>query len=108
MSIVRGFPSGSALKNSPVMQETQQMQVRSLGWGEPLEEGMATHSSILPGESHGQRSLAAYSPWGCKESDTTGTIEHAHRHICNQGSSRWGALHVPTVQCPGSFVRCKC
>ena len=29
MSIVRGFPSGSALKNSPVMQETQQMQVRS-------------------------------------------------------------------------------
>ena len=32
---------------------------------------MATHSTILPGESHGQRSLAAYSPWGCKESDTT-------------------------------------
>ena len=25
----------------------------------------------LPGESHGQRSLAGYSPWGCKESDTT-------------------------------------
>ena len=26
---------------------------------------------FLPGESHGQRSLASYSPWGCKESDTT-------------------------------------
>ena len=26
---------------------------------------------FLPGESHGQRSLAGYSPWGCKESDTT-------------------------------------
>ena len=32
---------------------------------------MATHSSILPGKSHRQRSLVGYSPWGCKESDTT-------------------------------------
>ena len=29
----------------------QDMQVRSLGWEDPLEEGTATHSSILPGES---------------------------------------------------------
>ena len=32
----------------------------------------------LPGEFHGQGSLADYSPWGCKESDTT---EHAHVHM---------------------------
>ena len=32
---------------------------------------MATHSSILPGESHGQGSLAGCSPWGREESDTT-------------------------------------
>ena len=32
---------------------------------------MATHSVCVPGESHGQRSLAGYSPWGCKESDMT-------------------------------------
>ena len=38
-----------------------------LGWEDPLEEGMATHSSILPGESHGQRSLTGYSPQGCEE-----------------------------------------
>ena len=37
----------------------------------PLEKGMATYSSILAGESHGQRSLASYSPWCHKESDTT-------------------------------------
>ena len=37
------------------------MQVRPLGWEEPLEEGTATHSSIL-GESHGQRSLSGYNP----------------------------------------------
>ena len=29
---------------------------------------------FLPGESHGQRSLVGYNPWGCKESDTTETI----------------------------------
>jgi len=38
---------------------------------DPLEEGMATTPVFLPGEFHGQRSLTGYSPWGCKESDTT-------------------------------------
>ena len=32
---------------------------------------MAIHSVFLPGQSHGQRSLVGYSPWGHKESDTT-------------------------------------
>ena len=36
------------------------------GSGNPLEEGMATHFSILPGESQGQWSLAGCSPWDCK------------------------------------------
>jgi len=36
-----------AVKNLPAMQETQEMQVRSLGWEDPLEEEMATHSNIL-------------------------------------------------------------
>ena len=40
------------------------MWVRSLGQEDPLEEGMATHSSILVWKSHGQRSLAGYSPQG--------------------------------------------
>ena len=48
--------------------------VQSLGQEDLLEEEMATHSSILPGESHGQRSLVGYSPWGDKELDTA---EHA-------------------------------
>ena len=42
------------------------MWVQSLVWEDPLEKGMATHSSILPGKFHGQRSLAGYSPWGHK------------------------------------------
>ena len=49
------------VKNLPAMQE---MQVRYLGWEDPLEKEMATHSSIRPGESNGQRSLVGYSPWG--------------------------------------------
>ena len=35
------------VKNLPAMQESQEMQVQSLGGEDPLEEGMATHSSIL-------------------------------------------------------------
>ena len=35
---------------------------------------------FLPGESHKQRSLVGYSPWGPKESDTTEAFERAHMH----------------------------
>ena len=39
------------------------MQFQSLGWEDHLEKEMATYSSILAWRSHGQRSLAGYSPW---------------------------------------------
>ena len=42
----------------------QEMQFQLLGWEDPPEKEMATHSSILAGKSHGQRSLVRYSPWG--------------------------------------------
>ena len=42
-----GFLGGSVVKNLPAMQELQEMQVLSVGWEGPLEEGMATHSSVL-------------------------------------------------------------
>ena len=42
-----GFPGGSAVKHPPAMQETQETWVQSLGQDDPLEEEMATHSSIL-------------------------------------------------------------
>ena len=61
------------VKRLPALQETW---VRSLGWEDPLEKWMATHSRqptlvFLPGEFHGQRTLVGYNPWGLKESDTT-------------------------------------
>ena len=54
-------------------------QVQSLDRKDPLQEGVATYSVFLPGDYHGQRSLAGYSPWGRKESDMTeATLEHTH------------------------------
>ena len=44
---VRCFPGGSVVKSLPAKQELQETQVPSLGQGDPLEEGMATHFSIL-------------------------------------------------------------
>ena len=42
---------------------------------------MATHSSILPGESHGQRNLVGYSPWHCTELDTTESAQRVCMHV---------------------------
>ena len=47
------------VKHLPTMQETQ---VQSLGWEDPLEKEMATHSSTLARKVHGQRSVVGYSP----------------------------------------------
>ena len=55
------------VKHLPAMQETQ---VRFLGREDPIEKGMATHSSILGLENYGQRNLAGYSS-GVTESDMT-------------------------------------
>ena len=56
----------------------QEISVQSLGWEDPLEEGMATHSldSCLQ-NPHRQRNLGGNSPWDRKESDMT---EHTHTH----------------------------
>ena len=47
------------------------MRVRSLGQKDPLEEGMATHSSVLAWRIPWTGSLEGYRPWGRGESDTT-------------------------------------
>ena len=60
-----GFPGGSVVKNLPAVQE--EMQVLSLVWEAPLEKELEPAPIFLPGESHGQRSLAGYNPWGCKK-----------------------------------------
>ena len=59
------------VKNIPVMQGIQETQVQSLGQEDPLEEGVATHSSILAWRISWKRSLAGYSPQSSNVSDTT-------------------------------------
>ena len=41
------FPVAQSVKKPPTMQDTQETQVQSLSWEDPLEEGMAMHASIL-------------------------------------------------------------
>ena len=79
------------IKNPPAMQETW---VWSLGLENPLENGMATTPVFLPGESHGQRSLAGCSLWDRKESITTervalgGDTHHFLSQLIDQTSSQ--------------------
>ena len=56
------------------------MWVRSPGWDNALEEDRngIPIPVFLPGGSHGQGSLAGYSPQGCNESDTTEATQHMH------------------------------
>ena len=65
------------VKNPPAVWETW---VRSLGWEDPLEEGMATHSSVLAWRIPMDRETwqATYSPWGRKEMDTTERLSTQH------------------------------
>ena len=53
------------------MQETKETRVRSLGWEEPLEMGMATQSSILAWRSPWREQPGGLQFIGHKESDTT-------------------------------------
>ena len=50
-----------------------------MGWEDPLKDGTATHSSILSWRMnpHGQRSLAGYNLWGCRELDMTERLSTA-------------------------------
>ena len=64
----QAFPVGSLVKNLPAMQETWG---QSLGQEDALENGMATHSSILAWEIPWTEEPGGYSPRGRKESDRT-------------------------------------
>ena len=74
-----GFPGAQMVKSLPAVWETW---VQSLGGEDPLERGMATHSSIpawrIPKATPCR--LAGYSHWGRKESDTTERLSTAHAH----------------------------
>ena len=73
-----GFPSGSVVKNRPAKQETQ---VQSWGRKIPWRRKWQPTPVFLPEKSHGQRSLAGYSPWGHKEWDTNWSLNNSSKFI---------------------------
>ena len=60
---------------------------------------------FLPGESHGQRSLAGYSPWGCKESDNR-EIEHAHTKLLRASKQTHTCCDPEETLGDEGFVHC--
>ena len=67
-----GFPGAQSEKNPPAMRETW---VWSLGWEDPLEEGMVTHSSILAWQTPTDRGAwGGWGPWGLKEWDPVSSL----------------------------------
>ena len=62
------------------------------GQQDPLKEIMATHS--LLGESHGQRSLVGYGPWGCKESDTSEATQQQQQNEGELISDSYGGKYL--------------
>ena len=84
------------VKNPPAMLKTW---VQSLGWEDPLEKGMATHSNIFPGEIHGQSSMSGYSSWGRKESEMTEQLLLSlWTAACRLGSSVHGILQARILE----------
>ena len=94
-------------KNLPAVQELQEMRVSSLGQEDPLEEEMVTHSSILAWKIPWmEESLAGYSPWDHKESDTTereykNTECHKHCHNLRTFHHSQRTLYRPLTPHPG-------
>ena len=84
--------AAQTVKSLPVVWETR---VQSLGWEDPLEKEMVTHSSILAWKIPWMRSPACYSSWSCKESDTT---ERLHFHF--SGILVW---RIPWIEEPSGL-----
>ena len=75
-----GFP-GSSSGKEPACQCRRHKRHGFNPWVRKVPWNRAWHPTpvFLPGESHGQRSLAGYSPWGGKESDADGSdLVHTH------------------------------
>ena len=77
-----GFPGGTSVKE-PVCQCRRPKRRGFDPWLGKIPWWRTRQPSpvFFPGESHGQRSLAGYSPWGHKELNTTEVTSHAHTHV---------------------------
>ena len=79
-----GFPDDAVIKNPPANAGDSRHRfdpwVGKIPWSRKWQPTLV----FLPGKFHGQRSLAGYSAWGCKDSDMT---EHIHTHTQNENTA---------------------
>ena len=83
------------------MQQTQEMQVWFPSRGHPWRRAWQPNPGSLPGESHGQRRLVGYNPWGHKEMNTSEVTEQACRatgEVCKGSHQMW-----KETKCPAEF-----
>ena len=98
------------VKNLPVNAGNRRDMGSVPGWDDSLEKEMATYSSshwsqpLLPGKSHGQRSLVGYSPWGCKESHMTERLNTQHTILNRLGVESRISVPVPPLPLTGSLT----
>ena len=73
------FSPGGASGRQPACQcRKRETWVQSVAWENPMQEGMRTHSCILPGKSQGERSLMDYSPWAYRVGHNRSNLAHRH------------------------------
>ena len=65
-------------------------------WKIPWRRAWQPTPVFLPGESHGERSLVGYSPWGCKESDVTEWLS-MHIRVCKHPSLQTNKAKIPVL-----------
>ena len=97
-----GFPGGTSGKEPTCQCTRHEMRFPSLSQEDALEEGMATHSSILSWRIPWTEEPGGYSPWGRKGSDMTERLTHTHTHT-KQWLPRWRSGKESACQCR----RCK-
>ena len=87
------------IKNSPALQETRETQVRCLGQEDPLEEGMATHSSILAWEIPWVEEPGGLPSLGSQRVGCDWASKHTHAHKTwpanSRVSKRENAFQIP-------------
>ena len=86
------------------MQETQETRVWPLGGGDPLEEGMATHSSTLAWRIPWTEEPGGLQSMGVTQS-RTGLTQHAH---LLEGAAFWMTSEQEPLRPKGNFFRVKC
>ena len=100
-----GLPRWLWVKNLPAVQETRRYGFHPWVGKIPWRRAWQHTPLFLSGELHGQRSLAGYNPWGCKESDTAEGTEHAHTQVFSRhNDEKWKCNCISSARCTNKSV----